>query len=261
MKRFACAVFGAVFIAASAQASRNDEVTLVMVPREDKAVRVGMDIASRFPTLLISYKTGPGGAVSLHGWTGKTWVNIKPADFQDGSFFRTGPDSALIIKTETSGLLPEALIPPEAWCSAVYKIETTELRPMLHLTGQYYDFKYKDWEWFSKNYSISMEAINPEGLNIAWYHKRFQDHLAKKGAVGADDLQYWVAVRHPEPVIEAIAAETNEVDYAIQPEVDSPEDPEVVENPFTNNVPAAVVMGPSVAEEGGDDAELKEETE
>ena len=63
IRRLAALAFG---IAAASHASRLDEVTLVMVPREDSVVRVGRDIASRYPTLLISYQVS-GGAVSLHG--------------------------------------------------------------------------------------------------------------------------------------------------------------------------------------------------
>lgn len=260
MKRFVYTLFAILMMAASVQASRKDEVTLIMVPRDDKAVQVGLDISTRFPTLLISYKISRAGELSLHGWTGKEWVNIRPDDFVSGGFFRAGPDSALIVKKENSGILPEKLVPPEAWCSAVYQIETTDIRPLLHLTGQYYDFKYKDWEWFSKNYNVSMEAINPEGLNVAWYHKRFQEHLSKKGAVGADDLQYWVAVRHPDSGV-GMLSETNELDYAEQPAVDLPEDPDVVENPFTNDAPAAIIMGAATAEETVEDTDKTAEAE
>jgi hypothetical protein len=239
-----------VCLAAFSFASRKDEVTLVMVPREDGVVRVGMDIANRFPTLLMSYKTGANGAVSLHGWTGTEWVGVSLDDYQAGAFFRTGPDSALVVEKAGSPV-PDSLVPPEAWCNAVYKITTTDLRPMLHLTGQYYDLKYKDWEWFSENYKLSMEAINPEGLNVAWYNKRLNENLKRAGATAGNDLQYWVALRHPvEVVVEEPPAETEgETDPEEQPEMETPEDPEV--NPLTNAVPAAVVLGAGNAEEAG----------
>ena len=132
---------------------------------------MGKDIANRFPSLLVSYKLGANGTVSLHGWTGSEWVNISVADFQKGAFFRTGPDSSLIIE-KAGAPVTGALTPPEEWCSAVYKITTTDVRPMLHLAGQYYDFKYKDWQWFAESHDLTVDAINPEGLNVAWYHKR-----------------------------------------------------------------------------------------
>lgn len=224
----------------TAFSARRDEVTLVMVPREDSVIRVGLDLAERYPTLLVSYKV-QGESTSLHGWTGKEWVNISKQAFEDGGFFRTGPDSALIV--DDGNLLADSMLPPEEWCPAVYKITTSEIRPLLHLTGQYYNFKHKDWKWFSENYKLSMEAINPEQLNVAWYHKRFGDNL-KKSPVAADDLQYWVAVRHPvseqEPAGELVA-ETNAVDGVEQPEMETPEDAMLV-NPLTNEVPEAVVI-------------------
>lgn len=241
-------------VAVAAFASRKDEVTLVLVPREDGVVRVGMDIANRYPTLLMSYKTAPGGKTSLHGWTGTEWVNVGIDDFRAGTFFRTGPDSALIVEKDGTPV-PEGLIPPETWCNSVYKITTAELRPLLHLVGQYYDFKYKQWEWFSENYKMPISDINPEGLNIAWYHTRLGDHFKSVGHVGANDLSYWVAVRHPvqakeEPVEavaeEAVVEESGEAGEG-QPEMEIPEDPDV--DPFSADAPEAVVLGAGTAEE------------
>ncbi|QBG47280.1 hypothetical protein EGM51_07725 [Verrucomicrobia bacterium S94] len=236
--------------AASALASRKDEITLVMVPREDNVVRVGLDLANRYPTLLVSYKIR-GSEASLHGWTGKEWVNITVDAFKAGDFFRTGPDSALIV--DAKGELTDSLLPSESWCPAVYKITTTEMRPLLHLTGRYYDFRYKDWKWFCENYKMSMEVINPEGLNVAWYHRSFSENLKNK-PVAADDLRFWQAVRHPlPPVTEAAvvsadaAVETNAVDAVEQPEMETPEDAMLM-NPLTNDVPEAVVLSPDEVE-------------
>ena len=132
--------------------TRTEEVTLVIVPREDPTVQLGLDIANRYPTLLISYLIAANGAVSLHGWTGTQWVNIKNEDFKAGTFFKTGPNSALIIENE-GGAVSEDLIPSVDWCSDVSKITTTQVRPLIHLVGQYYNFSFKDWQWFSKRYN------------------------------------------------------------------------------------------------------------
>lgn len=246
MRRAALFCLSVLILAGSAFASRKDEITLVLVPREDSVIRVGLDIFQRYPTLLVSYEVQPNGAVSFHGWTGKEWVNITPEAFQAGDFFRTGPDSALIV--DEGSQLPAAYIPAESWCTSVYKITTTEVRPLLHLTGQFYDFKYKDWKWFSENYKMSMDAINPEGLNVAWYHKQLGDNL-KKGPVAADDLQFWIAVRHPVPPLdEVVPVETNQVEMVEESSTNMQET--VVSNPLTNSVPEAVVLGPDDAEEG-----------
>jgi hypothetical protein len=221
-------------IAFPAQA-RRDEVTLVMVPRDEATVQVGMDIANRYPTLLVSYKVAGNGTVSLHGWTGTQWVNITLTDFKEGNFFKTGPDSALIIETETEPVA-DLLVPPEDWCLNVSKITTTQKRPLIHLVGQYYDFEFKDWQWFTKRYSIDMDAINPEGLNVAWYHKRLNDHLNKESSPGTSDLQYWISIR------QAVLAEPPVQDEAKSTEVEMSTD-EDTENPLTNDVPTAVVLG------------------
>lgn len=246
MKKTMLCLLAVLLVSGSAFSSRKGEVTLLMVPRNNSGTRVGLDIANRYPTLLISYKVMPNQSISLHGWTGKEWVNVSLDDFHGGNFFRTGPDSALVVEEEGKPV-PESIIPPADWCDSAYKITTAEERPLLHLIGQYYDFKHKDWQWFSENYKMSMEAINPEGLNVAWYHKRLGDHM-KKHPVAADDLQYWVAIRHPVTVLkEEPVVEITTVEVAEQPEMETPEDPDV--NPLTNSAPSAVIMGAGDAEE------------
>jgi len=232
-------------LAFSAQASRKQEVTLIMVPRTKAMVRLGMDVSNRYPTLFISYLLGANGAVSLHGWTGSKWVNITPEAFADGSFFRKAPDSVLIVETQKVPV-PERLIPPEEWGKNVSKITTTQLRPLIHLVGQYFNFSYKEWAWFSERYKMKMDAINPEGLNVKWYDKRLVDHFGDDNSYGAEDLQYWVVVRQVEaitPVTEL--EETHEADATA-----SETEEEVVGNPFTNEVPAAIILGaPDAPEE------------
>lgn len=245
-KSMVCLV--AALVACSAvfsNAARKDEITLVMVPREDAPIQLGMDIANKYPTLLISYKLGVGGAVSLHGWTGTQWVNVSLEDFLGGKFFKKGPDSALVVE-KTGIAVPGKILPLPDWCASASKITTTEMRPLLHLVGQYYDFSFKDWQWFAKRYNMDLDAINPEGLNVAWYHKRMAEHLVLRGEQGASDLRYWVSIHRP-MVAEPVApgeTEPEKVDDA--PLV---EEEESTENPLTNEAPVAVIMSAADADE------------
>jgi hypothetical protein len=227
--------------------ARKEELTLLVVPREEVPVRLGVDIASHYPVLLVSYKV-LNGQLSLHGWTGKQWVNITPRDYTEGNFFKKGPNSALIVEKEGTPI-PDALIPSVDWCSDVAKVTTTQLRPLIHLSGQYFDFKYKEWNWFSKRYSLELGAINPEGLNMAWYHKRLDEHIKSGKPVGSDDLQYWVSLR------QTVAA------VAPVEEKGMGDDGEAIADPFTNAVPPAVIMGASnVPEETAEDDSTGKET-
>ena len=40
------------------------EITLLLVPRADVPVKIGMDVGSRMPTLLLTYQVNPGGTIS-----------------------------------------------------------------------------------------------------------------------------------------------------------------------------------------------------
>lgn len=244
-------LLGAVF---SIHASRKEEVTLVLVPREDGPVRVGMDVAKRYPILLISYKQGANGAVSLNGWTGSEWVNITPEAYSEGDFFHTGPTSALIVGKEQRPL-PESIVPSMTWCPSVYAISTLETRPLLHLMGRYFDFKYKDWTWFSSNYHMTLDSINPEGLNVGWYHRSLVENLKKPATVGSSDLQYWMVIRQPgmmeqmEPEVEVAPMKSDE------PVPNGMEQAEALQvDPLTNAVPDAVVLGAGDADEAANTA-------
>ncbi len=222
----------------SSHASRMDEVTLVMVPREDQVVAVGKDLANRYPTLLISYQIGASGTVSLHGWTGTEWVNVTPEAYKEGAFFHNGPTDAIVVVKEGK-TFPEVLVPSDAWCASVHKISTIDTRPLLHLIGQHYNFKYSDWKWFASNYKLSIEDINPEGLNIAWYNKPLGEHLRKKDAViGTSDLEYWSVLRQPMMAVEPVAVPAVE---EIEPATDAEETGS--EELLTNSIPDAVILG------------------
>lgn len=249
LKRWILAVVGICGMVCSASV-RENEITLIMVPRENSAVQLGLDIAARYPTLLVSYRVARGSAVSLHGWTGSQWVMISLDDFESGSFFKSGPASALIV--EQSGTsVPMKMIPSAEWCPNVSKITTDQMRPLIHLIGQYYDFSYKNWKWFSKRYALAVDAINPEGLNMAWYHKPMSEHLMKNTSEGLSDLRYWVSVRQAvvaEPIVPV--EEEPEVSVVEEPsEEPTPVVEELMENPLTSDVPAAVVMGAGDAPE------------
>ncbi len=253
--RKSMAYFVAVLVMCStvfSNAARKDEVTLVMVPREEAMVRLGVDIANKYPTLLISYKLGANGAVSLHGWTGSDWLNVSLEDFLGGNFFKKGPDSALIV--EKAGVsAPGKMLPSPDWCASAFKITTTEMRPLLHLVGQYYDFSFDDWKWFSKRYTLDMDAINPEGLNVAWYHKRMSEHLKTRDEQGLSDLQYWVSIYQP-VVLEPEAPGEKPMEEAVAV---PPLEEEVLGNPLTNDAPAAVIMGAADADEEHSEASTK----
>lgn len=221
-------------MACSVHAARVDERTLLLIPRKDEAVRIGLDIASRYPTLLLSYKLNGQNDVSLHGWTGTEWVNVTLDAYAEGAFFREGPDTTLLVE-QSGSPFPEKLLPAEQWCDAVYKISTSDTRPLLHLAGQYFDFRYKDWKWFSENYHLPLEAINPENHNISWYHRRLSDNLKNRSSIVYNDLQYWTVVREPEPDLPVTPLDEEEP-------VSGVETNEPVVNPLTNEVPPAVLL-------------------
>ncbi len=248
------------------------DVTLLMVPREEVPVRLGMDVGNRFPTLLLSYRMLPGGAVSLNGWNGVEWIKISPEAFAAGTFAPTSPAAALIV--EKPGMpVPESLIPDAQWCAATYKISTAQTRPLLHLLGRHYDFKFRDWTWFSEAYELPLDSINPDGLNVSWYHRRLGENLRRK-PLPDSDLQYLSVVYITPPVVEeealaesekALAESEKALAESEEGSTDGPE-PEslsapavetVADNPLTNAAPRAVVFDAAGSAASADEADAE----
>jgi hypothetical protein len=243
----------------------NDGITLLMVPREDGLVHLGKDVGTRHPTLLISYALLANGTVSLHGWSGSEWVNVTPESFAEGSFFHKQPESAVIV-WEADAQMPEALIPSGEWCPMAYGISTTEMRALIHLLGRHYEFRYDDWKWFSENYKMPLESINPDNLNVSWYHRRLGENLKQSPTSGESDLEYYAVLSG------SAAVPVNELDPPAAGPVDAESEADAEacaegKNPLTNAVPQATVLGAGEAdeaesaEEGADEPDAEAETQ
>ena len=221
---------------------RSHEITLVLVPRQETTVRLGLDIAGKYPTLLISYRKSADGKISLHGWAGSKWVRVTLENYRKGEFFHHGPSAALIIEDENDPA-PEELVPPADWCPAVYKISTTRLRPLLHLLGRFYDFSAREWKWFARRYRLSLDEINPEGLNIHWYDKPLIHWLSHRPAGNpSNDLDFWIVLRGPAsaaPAPEAPPTETPPTEKVDGGTAPAPEGGEIL----SNEAPAALILG------------------
>jgi len=244
-KRWIKWVIGLVFacnLVASATVKKGD-VTLVLMPRSKLLDKVGLDLTKRYSLLFITYKVLPSGAISLHGWSGSQWVKITLHDYVAGTFFKKGPTSALVVEKENVPA-PKQIIPPKKWCKKVVKIKTTKLRPLLHLTGRYFNFPYKYWSYFSKRAQLPINDINPENLNVAWYQKSSkQTQFSLK-----QDLKYWQVVRVPAPIIPPVekkqpAPKKEEPQKEESVKSNNAEPKKVEADPFKTKLTPAVVIG------------------
>ena len=252
MKRVA--VLFCLGIATLVQANPKKNITLLLVPREETSVRLGLDLAARYPTLLVSYRLREGQPTSLHGWTGSQWVEITSKNYAAGQFFKMGPEAAILIHPETMSV-PDDLIPSAEWCPQVYELSTDQIRPVLHLIGRYYGFDMKDWKWFAARYGQSVEGINPEQLNVHWFDKPMASLFEKSTnpEQAEADLQHWIVLRDSTPA--ETLSDSSEQDDALcgtneTSSVSGLECPTLSDELLTNSVSEAVVLGaPDVPEE------------
>ena len=105
-----------------------DGRVLLLFPHNEQSVKVGLDIAERHESLLVTYKLGAQNTVSLRGWTGTEWVYISVPNYQSGDFFREGPEKAIIIDGYDS--FPEPYCPVRLGVMTCIKLTQRDSPPL-----------------------------------------------------------------------------------------------------------------------------------
>ena len=225
-----------IFVLVNAKA---EDISLLMVPDHPDAVKIGLDISSHKPSLiLIKYKLGAQNTARLFGWKGTEWIGISNPNYYSGKFFKIAPKKSIIVESEIG--FPDELLPNIEWCSNIYKISTLNKPSLINLLGTNLDFNYSDWISFSNIHNLSLSEINPNNYNIRWFHRRLPDAIkAANKTVSYRDLEFWSVIREELP-------ESSTLDNALltitEDETITEEDIEpVILNPLTDEPPEAVI--------------------
>lgn len=187
---------------------RNDDITMLVMPREEIPIQIGQDISRRYPVLLVSYQLIRGD-LKIHAWNGDSWIFVPVEDYTNGTFFANRPKRAVIVEHEKFRA-PDVMIPNSIWCESVRRLTSTDPRVMLHLLGLSFDFPYRHWDQLAGRYGYELEEINPTLHNVYWWNLR-ADRLIEKRAKRdfAVDLDKWHYLEPlPPPAVET--AETEE---------------------------------------------------
>ena len=232
-----------IFILVNAKA---EDISLLMVPDHPDAVKIGLDISSHKPSLiLIKYKLGAQNTARLFGWKGTEWIGISNPNYYSGKFFKIAPKKSIIVESEID--FPDELLPNIEWCSNVYKISTLNKRSLINLLGTNLDFKYADWKSFSNIYNLSISEINPNDYNIRWYHRRLPDAInAANSSYSNRDSEFWSVVREElsesSTLIDALSTINEDESIIDIDDVIIEEDIEpIILNPLTDEPPEAVI--------------------
>lgn len=222
-----------------------EDISLLMVPDDPDAVKIGLDISSHKPSLiLIKYKLGAQNTARLFGWKGTEWIGISNPNYYSGKFFKIAPNKTIVVESEIG--FPDELLPNIEWCSNVYKISTLNISSLINLLGTNLDFKYADWISFSNIYNLSMSEINPNDYNIRWYHRRLPDAInASKKSYSNRDLKYWSVVREElsesSTLVDALSITKDDENLIEVDNLVIEEDIKSVINPLTEEPPEAVI--------------------
>jgi hypothetical protein len=189
-----------------AQAWRNDEITMLVMPREAIPLQIAQDISRRYPVLIVSYQLSRGG-VKLHAWTGDNWVPVSVAEYTNGTFFAVRPIAAVVV--EPKKFYAPELLNPTLWCPAFSRITSTDPRTLLHLLGLQFDFPFRHWNQFAKRYGYELEEINPTLHNVHWWHLRGDRFLEKRAKrdFEIDRNQWYALTPMPPEAVEPVIAE------------------------------------------------------
>ena len=187
---------------------RNDDITMLVMPREVIPLQIAQDISQRYPVLIVSYQLTQG-ELKIHAWNGDSWVAVPVEDYASGTFFANRPKRAIVVENEHLRA-PVAVIPNSTWCESATRIASTDPRTLLHLLGLSFDFPFRSWDQFAERYGFSLEQINPTLKNVHWWNLR-GDVLVEKRAQRnfSIDLDKWHYLEPlPPPVIVPVVMET-----------------------------------------------------
>jgi hypothetical protein len=148
-------------------AGRTRDITMLIVPREVIPARIAMDIARRYPAIVVTYQ-GSGDRLKIQAWDGKSWVGISHEDYVRGSFFMNPPTHAILVEDPMSPA-PDLLVPDGTWCASGSRLKSTDARVMIHLLGLYFNFPYRTWKDFAHAYRY---PISPGGITAAMNYIR-----------------------------------------------------------------------------------------
>jgi len=189
---------------------RNDDITMLVMPREVIPLQIAQDIARRYPVMIVSYQM-TRGELKLHAWNGDSWVAVPVDDYTSGTFFANRPKRAIIVENERLQA-PAALAPNSIWCESATRIATTDPRALLHLLGLSFDFPFRHWDQLAERYGFSLEQINPTLQNVHWWNLRGDVLLEKRAQRDfAIDLDKWHYLETlPPPVVVPVVMEAEE---------------------------------------------------
>ncbi|MCC7300251.1 MAG: hypothetical protein IT583_04155 [Verrucomicrobia bacterium] len=182
----------------------NNDITMLIVPREEIPLQIAQDISRRYPVLLVCYQQ-THGALKLHAWNGGNWVSVSPEDYASGTFFATRPAHAILIESKKFAA-PAELIPSSTWCRTANRLTSTDPRILIHLLGLHFDFPFRHWDLMARRYNYSLEQINPTMENVYWWNVRHDVVLEKRlpQDTSADLSNWWYLKTIPAPVIEPV---------------------------------------------------------
>jgi hypothetical protein len=199
-------VLSFAFSAFPRQASRlpkaqwEEEITMMVVPRDPTVVQLAQDISRRYAVMLVCYQLTPEGPV-LHAWNGDQWIDVENEDYTNGTFFTTPPDRAVVVEGQPD-VAPSMLITNQTWCESISRVASVETPVLIHLLGRYFDFPYSHWVQFADRYNYTVEEINPGLVNIYWWHYPANEVAAAFKARNPDrDMDKWFPAEPeiPEP--------------------------------------------------------------
>lgn len=264
---------------------RNDEITMLVMPREEIPLRIAQDISRRYPTLIISYHLMQG-KLKLNAWNGESWIPVPIKEYTAGTFFANRPTTAIVVESE-SFRLPSDLTPNGIWCESASLIASTKPRVLLHLLGLHFDFPFRHWKQFAERYGYAIEEINPTLQNVHWWNLRADQFLEKRDKRDFSvDLNKWYdlapiapptldsePVESEMPATPVVPAGATDVDITAKPveptegkspweppapilqpapAVESAPAPSVEADPFSSDeIPAAEIVIPSESRNTG----------
>lgn len=159
----AFALFSMSFGVARASDVAAGDKTLMLVPVQETAVSLALDMVKMRQAQVVTYQKIPGTqTVALHAWNSgvRDWVRCSITDLTDGTLFTQSPARTIVWGTEP--MIPADLKRAIPSLPSVTRIEAINVVEVVNTLNTYHQFRSSEWEWLSRRYDFTLNDKNAE---------------------------------------------------------------------------------------------------
>lgn len=160
-----------VLLAPVSRVSAAQGYSLIVAPDRYSVMQVCFDMVNTVPAVLASYQgQADTQDPTIYVWNGSEWVFVSLKDYREVNFLQQMPSRIVLVGDDRT--LPAVLVEASSWAPKVDRITQLSNAALVNDFGRLFDFKSRDWAWFSKRYNLQLTDESEPLRNSSWYDQR-----------------------------------------------------------------------------------------